>query len=1086
MKGYTFCINFPDNSICMRNVLLALLAMLAFEISDAQKAASWLRTSAISPDGNTIVFTYKGDLYRVPSSGGPAVPLTLHEAHDYMPVWSHDGKSIAFASDRYGNFDIFIMPATGGEAKRLTYHSASEQPYDFSPDDQYVIFGASRLDAADNRQFPASYMPELYKVPVTGGRVQQVLTTPAEDVRISHNGNLLIYHDKKGGENTFRKHHTSSIARDIWTYDATTGRHTKITAFAGEDRNPVFADQEKSIYYLSESSGSFNVHKLSLDNPSNTEQVTHFTNYPVRYLSASNNGTLCFSYNGDLYTKGSGAPQKLDIFIASDDKNTNEKIIPVNGNVTESAVSPNGKEVAFIFRGEVFVSAVDGSTTKRITNTPEQEKSVSFSPDGKKLLYASERGGRWKIYETQILRKEEPYFYASTLVKETPLIVNNNENYEPAYSPDGKEIAFVENRASLKIYTVATKQVRSILTPKELVSLGDNDQYFQWSPDGKWLLVQYSEEGSSNAEVGLIATDGNSKLVNLTESGFNDGNPKWGMGGKMITWFSDREGLKGRANSGTAEYDVFALFLTKDAFDRFKLNKDDAALLKEKEEEAAKADTTKKKAEKKDTVLVDWDGLKQRRQKLTINSSILADALVSKDGETLYYLSKFEDGFNLWTTNLRTKETKILVPLNAVNAGIEWDKEQKNIFLTADGSISKIDPASGKSTGVKISSEMSLDVARERAFMFEHVWRRTKETFYTKGYHNAPWDSLKTAYEKFLPNIGDNYDFAELLSELLGELNVSHCGASYNKFDPNADATASLGIFYDQLYTGTGVKVTEVLKGGPLDKAGITVKPGFVIVQVDGDTLTPDKDLAKFLNRKAGKNTLITVTDPSDKSSKDYIVKPITLGEQNGLLYKRWVRRNEEEVEKSSNGLLGYVHIPGMNDGAYRNVFGDVLGKFAAKKALVVDTRNNGGGDLVSDLAMFLSGKTYLVNSSDTRIWYYEPSFRWNKPSIALANESNYSDGHCFAFSYEDLKLGKLVGMPVPGTCTFAGWQGLQDNSLFWGVPPMGVKSVTTGNYLENHQTEPDIKVLNAYEKVSKGNDPQLEAAVQALLKDIK
>ena len=209
-----------------------------------------------------------------------------------------------------------------------------------------------------------------------------------------------------------------------------------------------------------------------------------------------------------------------------------------------------------------------------------------------------------------------------------------------------------------------------------------------------------------------------------------------------------------------------------------------------KEEEAAKADTAKKKTEKKDTVLVDWDGLKQRRQKLTINSSILADALVSKDGENLYYLSKFEDGFNVWTTNLRSRETKILVPLNADNAGIEWDKDQKNIFLTADGSISKIDPASGKNTGVKISSEMALDVARERAFMFEHVWRRTKETFYTKGYHNAPWDSLKTAYEKFLPHVGDNYEFAELLSEMLGELNVSHCGASYNKFDANADATA--------------------------------------------------------------------------------------------------------------------------------------------------------------------------------------------------------------------------------------------------------------------------------------------------------
>lgn len=1068
----------------MRKYLLLLAAVITISAS-AQTSPSWLRYPSISPDGKMIAFTYKGDLYKVASTGGAAIPLTLHEAHDFMPVWSHDGKWIAFASDRYGNFDIFIMPSAGGEAKRLTYYSVSELPYDFSADDRYVVFGAARMDASDNRQFPSGYMSELYKVSVNGGRVQQMLTTPAENIKFSRNGNTMLYEDKKGQENPWRKHHVSSVARDVWSYDVTTGKHTKLTSFAGEDRNPVFADNEKSIYYLSEASGSFNVHKMSLSDPASSTQVTNFKMNPVRFLSIANDGTLCFSYNGDLYTKGSGDAQKLNITIAADDKYTNEKIIQVSGNVSELAVSPNNKEVAFIFRGEVFTSSVDGSTTKRVTNTPERESSVSFSPDGKSLLYASERGDHWKIYQTEMQRKDELYFYASTVLKETPIIDNDNENYEPDYSPDGKEIAFIENRNTLKIYNIASKQVRTLLTAKDLISMGDNDQYFSWSPDSKWLLVQYSEEGSSNGEVGLIAADGKNKIVNLTQNGFNDGYPKWVMGGQMMLWFTDRDGLKSRANNGRAQNDVYALFFTKDAYDRFKLSKDDAALLKEKEDDLAKADTSKKKEEKKDTVLIDWDGLQLRKAKLTVASADIADALVSKDGENLYYLARFEDGYNLWSTALRTKETKILASLNADNATMVWDKDQKNIFLNADGSISKIDPSSGKQDGVKIRSEMVLDVAKERAFMFEHVWRRTKETFYTKGYHGADWDALGKNYEKFLPDIGDNYDFAEMLSEMLGELNVSHCGSGYGKFDPNGDATASLGAFYDNTYNGNGVKIIEVIKDGPLDKANLNIKAGMIIEQVDGETISPDKDLAQFLNRKAGKNTLITVVDPADKSKKEYIIKPVSLGEQNTLLYKRWVRRNEEEVDKLSNGTLGYVHIPGMNDGAYRSMFGDVLGKFAGKKALVVDTRNNGGGDLVSDLAMFLSGKTYLINSSDTRVWYYEPSFRWNKPSIALANESNYSDGHCFAFSYEDLKLGKLVGMPVPGTCTFSSWESLQDNSIFWGVPPMGVKSVTIGKYLENWQTEPDIKLMNEYEKVSKGEDQQLEAAVNELMKEI-
>ena len=391
-------------------VVLLSTALLSF----AQKEATWLRYPSISPDRKTIVFEYKGDLYKVPSTGGVAQPLTLHEAHDYMPVWSHDGKWIAFASDRYGNFDIFLMPSTGGEPKRLTYYSVGEMPYDFSADDKYILFGAARMDAADNRQFPSGYMQELYKVSVSGGRVQQVLTTPAVNVKVGK-GNSFIYEDVKGQENNWRKHHISSVARDIWSYDAATGNHKKITTSPAEDRNAVFTADEKSIYYLSEASGSFNVYTMQLSDAASAKAVTNFKTNPVRFLSIATDGTLCFSQNGDIYTKGSGEAQKLNITIAADDKYNNEKIIQVSGNTRELAVSPNGKEVAFIFRGEVFVTSIEGSTTKRITNTPEQEVGVSFSPDGKSLLYASERNNSWKIYQTEMQRKDELYIYASTV-----------------------------------------------------------------------------------------------------------------------------------------------------------------------------------------------------------------------------------------------------------------------------------------------------------------------------------------------------------------------------------------------------------------------------------------------------------------------------------------------------------------------------------------------------------------------------------------------------------------------------------------------------------------------------------------------
>jgi len=228
-------------------VAIVASALAAQSPSTSAAGASWMRYPAISPDGKTIVFTYKGDLYRVPATGGTATPLTTHIAHDFMPVWSHDGKQIAFASDRHGNFDIYVMPADGGEPRRLTFHSAAEYPYSFTADDKNIIFGAARMDDAANREYPTGSQPELYEVPASGGRPIQLLTTPAEEARQSKDGRFIIYQDKKGGENNWRKHHTSAIARDIWLYDSKTGTHRKLTTFAGEDRSPVFTSDEKAF-----------------------------------------------------------------------------------------------------------------------------------------------------------------------------------------------------------------------------------------------------------------------------------------------------------------------------------------------------------------------------------------------------------------------------------------------------------------------------------------------------------------------------------------------------------------------------------------------------------------------------------------------------------------------------------------------------------------------------------------------------------------------------------------------------------------------------------------------------------------------
>ncbi len=1064
--------------------LSVILLIFISQTLNAQISPKWARYPSISPDGNTIVFTYKGDLYRVPSSGGQATQLTFHEAHDYQPVWSPDGKQIAFASDRYGNFDVFIMNAQGGDALRLTYHSNDETPFSFTPDGKAVVFGGVRQDLASHRQYPTASQPELYSVPVAGGRVDQLLSVPAEYARYSKDGQTLIYHDKKGGENEWRKYQKSAIARDIWTYDTKTKKHTKITTHYGENRQPVFTNGDKDIYYLSEENGTFNIHKLSLVNPAQNTRITQLKTHPVRFLSASNDGLLAFSYDGELYTVREGQqPKKVEITLYTQKISNSDGFAAVSGGVSDFSVSPDGKEVAFISRGEVFVSTVDGKITKRVTGTPELERFVEFAPDGKSIVYASERDGRWQIFQSKKTRKEEPLFYASTLIEESPLVSNANDNYLPKFSPDGKKLAFVENRRTLKVLDIATAKTITLLTPEQLFHMRDGDQYFEWSPDSKWLLASYRPT-MANSEVVLLDAEGKKPMANLTQSGYNDYSPKWVNGGKQILWFSNRHGMKDHASSGGSQADVYTLFLTREGWDKYNLSKDDFTLLKEleKAKEPAKKDTSKSKEVA--PIVIDWDGLSDRKARLTIHSSSLGDAVLSKDGEKLYYLARFEKGSNLWSTDLRTKETKMEIPLDGMGGSLAWDKDQKNLYLLSSGRLSKINPDSKKRDAIAVDSEVKFDTEAERRHLFDHVWLRTKKMFYTPDMHGADWDKLKTQYARYVPHIGNSYEFSEMLSELLGELNVSHAGARYSRSIPNGDATASLGIFMDYLHKGNGILIREIIAQGPLDKAGLNVKPGHIIEKIDGETIATDKDIAIYLNRKADKFTLLEILDPKTGTREQITVKPVSLGAEGQLLYKRWVKKNQAEVDSLSKGTLGYVHIAGMNDGQYRNTYEEMMGKYADRKGVIVDTRFNGGGDLVSDLAMFFTGDKFLDYATKDRSVGYEPTFRWTKPTLAMFNEANYSDGHCFSCGYTDLKIGKTVGMPVPGTCSFAGWEMLPDGTR-WGAVPISAKN-KAGQWLENNETQPTFAVKNDPKLITEGKDQQLEKAIEELLKDVK
>lgn len=1066
----------------MRKILLLSLLCFCGIAGKTQDNPLWLRYPAISPDGKTIVFSYQGDLYKVSSGGGQAVLLTLHEAYDFMPVWSRDGQWIAFASDRYGNFDIFIMPSSGGEAKRLTYYSGTDMPWDFTPDGKNVVFSSNRIDLASNAQISGAGMNELYSVPVSGGRASQVITQPAYNVRFSSSGDKLLYHDYKGYEDNWRKHHTSSVTRDVWSYDLKTKKFSQLTRFSGEDRNPVFSSNNNDYYYLSEANGSYNLHKSSLNNPGSSVALTNFSKHPVRFLTISGNNTLCFTYDGEIYTMKEGEkPVRVSVSFQLDGRSNQDKILPVNGGLTEMSVSPNGKEVVFVVRGEIFVSSVEGGITKRITNTPVQERSPMFSPDGKTIIYAAERNNNWNIYTSSITRKEEPYFYASTVLKEEAILATDKEEFQPLYSPDGKEVAYLENRTTIRVYNFADKKSRTIVSADKNYSYADGDLAFDWSPDGKWIVTSYMTGLGFIRDIGIVSSDGKGALFNLTQSGYSDVQPAFSKDGKMVYWYSDRDGYRAQ-NMQPATGDIYGVFLTGEALDRFRLSKEDFALLKEQEEKDKKKDTAKKEAAVPD-LKIEWDNINERRVRLTTHTSVMSGAVINNNNDKLYYLARFETGADLWMSDLRTKETKLVTKLDAGQAGLELSKDGKSLFVLSGGRIIKLDPESGKRENVNINGEMIQDGAGERQYVFEHAWRQVKQKFYVPDLHGVDWPFYYKEYKKFLPFIRNNYDFADMLGEMLGELNASHTGCRYGPPQVNTDATASLGIFIDYAYTGRGLKITEILSKGPLDKVALKVRAGHIIEAIDGEPLAPEKDFYQFLNRKAGKFTLLSIFDPQTNTRWDESVKPISLGEENELLYQRWVENRRKETERLSGGRLGYVHVRGMNDPSMRVVIDEVLGKNVGKDALVVDTRFNGGGNLHEQLSDFLSGKKYFDIIPHGQKIGYQPQVKWVKPSIVLMGESNYSDAHLFPVAYKLKNLGKTVGMPVPGTGTFVWWETQIDPTLVFGIPQGGWQT-PDGKFCENTQLEPDISIKNEPELMSAGRDQQLERAVEELLKN--
>ena len=626
-------------------------------------------------------------LFGLALAANAATPLWLRDVRI-----SPDGSQIAFCYKG----DIYKVASAGGQAVRLTTLAAYDCSPVWSADSRRIAFASDR-----NGNF------DIFVMSAAGGQARRLTTNSASEKPTAFS------------EDEFRKHHTSSVTRDIWRYDALTGQHANLTQRAGEDRNPVLAADGQTVYFLSErNGGSFNVYSMNINSPANAKALTSLKTHPVRFLSADRNDNLCFAYDGEIYTLARGGkPKKVNIDVVEDDENRIEAVTVRGG--SNAVVSPDGKQIAFIARGDVFVTSVEYGTTKQITSTPEAERGLSWGADNRSLAYASERGGNWQIYVAKIARKEDLNFPNATLIG-----------------------------TKLMVFDMKTRKARQVTDGSQWFSTAGSFGY-EWSPDGKWFVLDISaNHHDPYSDVAIVPAEGG-KVTNITQSGYFCEGGRWVMDGNAILFVTDRYGMRSHASWGSLE-DLMLCFVNQEAYDKYLLSKEDLELQKEldkmKADEEKKAEADKKKAddkkaeknadkksEKKDEkekdIVVELDGITDRIVRLTPYSSSLSGALLTKDGETLYYIANFDGQSELRKLGLRKRDDKQVTRVKS-GGSIQMSRDGKTMFVLSGMSFQKL--ANDKLSPISPSATMKVDRAAEREYMFDHVYKQEKKRFYTE------------------------------------------------------------------------------------------------------------------------------------------------------------------------------------------------------------------------------------------------------------------------------------------------------------------------------------------------------------------
>jgi tricorn protease len=1058
----------------------------------AQNSTVYLTEPAISPDRKEIAFVSGGDIWTVSASGGTAQLLVSHPANESRPLYSPDGKSLAFISTRTGNGDIYVLNFENGNLRRVTFDDANDQLDAWSRDGNWLYFSSNSKDIAG--------MNDIFRVPAIGGTPMQVSAdryTSEFGTAVAADGSITFSTRGISSGQWWRKGRSHIDETEIWrktgdAYEELTGRGAK-QLWAMET-----ADGAK-LFYVSDRNGAQNI--WTQTGKTAAKQLTNFTDGRVLWANMSDDGKqIVFERNFRIWSMNAdgGKATELPITLRGASSTPLSDRVTLSSQIRELALSPDGKKIAVIARGEVFAaSAKDGGEAVRVTNTAAAESFAAWSQDSRKIIYSSERNGTYQIFQ-----------YDFSTNTETQLTAAGNDA-SPVFSPDGKLLAFLRNGRSLMVYDFAAKQERELckLYTDSLPLLGKRS--FAWSPDNKWIaFLNVTPETRSYSNVSIVPTSGGAARPVSFLANSNSGTISWSPDGTFLLF--DTSQRTEDVSLARIDLNLRTPKFREDQFrDLFKQENPQQRPQTNPNQNPANPNapgpTPTPSAspspvvspspatddEKKGEIV--FDNIRGRLSFLRTNVNV-GNQAISPDGKTVLIGASAEGQFNFYVLPLdelaNDQSAKQLTSTTLFKTDAQFTPDSKEVYYLENGRVNIVSLDRREVRPLSLNLEINVDFAAEKMEVFKQGWRYMRDNFYDDKFHGADWNAVYKTYEPLVQNARTMDEVRRLMNLMVGELNASHLGVS-SPFVPGTQATpiGKLGLRFDRSeYEANGrLKITEIIALSPLDVTQ-KVKVGDYLLSVDGTNVGKNINIDELLENKVGKRVALNFSPSADGSNKrEVAVKPISTGAEKNLLYRQWVESNRAYVERASGGKLGYVHIPDMSEGSLNQLYIDLDVQNQAKQGVVVDIRNNNGGFVNPYVIDVLSRKGYL-NMTERGLWTVPGRSALGqraleRPTILVTNQHSLSDAEDLTEGYRSLKLGKVVGEPTAGWIIFT-W----NTSLFDGSSFRLPRQKITGNDGKDMELNPrpvDVPVTRPIGESLTGKDSQLDAAVRELLAQI-